>query len=55
MTIGDVTKEVKPARNPQFVPCKYCKYSRANWWSLFLSDANYDVYRGIKEVLSVWP
>ena len=31
VTIGDVTKEVKPARNPQFVPCKYCKYPRANW------------------------
>lgn len=31
VTIGDVTKEVKTARNPQFVPCKYCKYSLATW------------------------
>ncbi|GFG34443.1 hypothetical protein Cfor_05032 [Coptotermes formosanus] len=23
VTVGDVTKEVKPAKNPQFVPCKY--------------------------------
>jgi len=41
VTIGDVTKEVKPARNPLFVPLNYCKCSQTVWESiLFNHDTN---------------
>lgn len=26
VTIGDVSKEVKPGSNPEYVPRKYCKF-----------------------------
>lgn len=28
VTIGDVSKQVKPAQNPEYIPRKYCKLNK---------------------------